>query len=131
MAELRTDPFPDDAEMRPLWRAAWGSEGPESFQPVLARSLLHVGAYAGPRLIGFVNVAWDGVEHAFLLDTCVDPVFQRQGIATALVERAREEASARGAGWLHVDFEPHLEGFYRACGFRPTAAGLIRLRPGA
>jgi hypothetical protein len=29
--------------------------------------------------------------------------------------------------WLHVDFEPHLEGFYRGCGFTPTPAGLIRL----
>jgi len=36
-------------------------------------------------------------------------------------------ARERGAEWLHVDFEPHLEGFYRACGFRPTEAGLIRL----
>jgi hypothetical protein len=28
---------------------------------------------------------------------------------------------------LHVDYEPHLDGFYRGCGFRPTAAGLLRL----
>jgi hypothetical protein len=38
------------------------------------------------------------------------------------------EARTRGAHWLHVDFEPHLTDFYRACGFAPTAAGLIRLR---
>ena len=42
-------------------------------------------------------------------------------------------ARAREAGceWLHVDFEDHLADFYfRACGFRPTRAGLIRLRGG-
>ena len=32
-----------------------------------------------------------------------------------------------GMTWLHVDYEPHLDGFYRGCGFRPTAAGLLRL----
>ena len=35
----------------------------------------------------------------------------------------------RGSGveWLHVDYEPHLEGFYRGCGFRHTAAGLLHV----
>lgn len=130
MMDYRIDPFPGDDALRALWRAAWGSDGPASFSPILKRSLVHVGALAEDRLVGFVNVAWDGGEHAFLLDTCVDPAFRRQGIARALVGLARDEAAARGAGWLHVDFEPHLEGFYRACGFRPTAAGLIRLSPG-
>jgi hypothetical protein len=27
----------------------------------------------------------------------------------------------------HVDFEPQLEAFYRACGFRPTAGGVLDL----
>jgi GNAT superfamily N-acetyltransferase len=89
--------------------------------------LAHVGAYDGERLVGFVNVAWDGGVHAFLLDTTVHPEFQRQGIATTLVRRAAELARERGAQWLHVDYEPHLEGFYRGCGFRPTLAGLIAL----
>ena len=65
--------------------------------------------------------------HAFLLDTTVDPEFQRRGIATELVQRVTEAARERGAHWLHVDYEPKLDGFYKACGFRPTAAGLIRL----
>jgi len=29
-----------------------------------------------------------------------------------------------------VDYEPGLAGFYRACGFRLTEAGLIHLGPG-
>jgi GNAT superfamily N-acetyltransferase len=90
--------------------------------------LLHVGALDAGRLVGFVNVAWDGGIHAFILDTCVDPDFRRQGIATAMVTAARDTARARGALWLHVDFEPHLHGFYAKCGFADTAAGLIRLR---
>ena len=127
MIEIATDPFPSDEAMRRLWLAAWGDEGHASFQPLLGRSLAHVGAYQGVTLIGFVNVAWDGGMHAFILDTCVDPDFRRQGVASRLVARAAEVARARGAHWLHVDFEPHLESFYRQCGFGPTAAGLMRL----
>ena len=79
-------------------------------------------------LVGFVNVAWDGGDHAFLLDTKVAAKHQRRGIATALVGHAARHASAAGCEWLHVDFEERLAAFYfDACGFRPTAAGLINL----
>lgn len=127
MIEIVTDPFPGDEAMGRLWLAAWGEAGPGRFQPILQRGLAHVGAYEGVKLVGFVNVAWDGGIHAFILDTCVDPAHRRQGIALRLVERAAELARQRGAHWLHVDYEPHLEGFYRQCGFGPTAAGLMRL----
>ncbi|KKB78766.1 acetyltransferase [Devosia soli] len=127
MVSVVLDPLPSDDEMRALWLASWGDGGPASWQPVLKQSLVHVGAYDGPRLVGYVNVACDGGSHAFLLDTCVHRDFQRQGIATLLVKTAEAAARQRGAKWLHVDFEPHLTAFYRACGFRPTEAGLIAL----
>lgn len=82
---------------------------------------------AAGRLVGFINVATDGGVHAFLLDTTVHPNFQRQGIGTRLVTIATARARDRGMVWLHVDFEPHLAGFYRGCGFSPTGAGLLRL----
>ena len=127
MIDIVTDPYPDDAALGRLWQAAWSNAGPVSFQPMLQRSLCHVGAYDGPRLVGFVNVAWDGGMHAFILDTCVDPACRRQGIALRLLAQAAETARARGAAWLHVDFEPQLEPLYRQAGFGPTAAGLMRL----
>lgn len=111
-----------------LWLAAWGSSAGDYAGKVLPRSLGHLGAFEGERLVGFVNLAWDGGVHAFLLDTTVHPQFQRQSIGTMLVKRATELARERGAEWLEVDFEPHLEGFYRGCGFLPTKAGLLRLR---
>jgi ribosomal protein S18 acetylase RimI-like enzyme len=78
--------------------------------------------------VGFVNVAWDGGDHAFLLDTKTRPEWQRQGIATRLVRVAARGAAIAGCEWLHVDFEDRLGPFYfEACGFRPTTAGLIRL----
>ncbi|NYJ15265.1 GNAT superfamily N-acetyltransferase [Rhizobium leguminosarum] len=127
MPELRIDPFPSSAELNALWSAAWSTPDAPDFSRILSRSLAHIGAYHDDTLVGFVNVAWDGGIHAFILDTSVHPDMRRQGIATRLVREATRVARERGAEWLHVDFEPHLTGFYRACGFTPTEAGLIKL----
>ena len=127
--EIRVDPFPDAAALDRLWRAAWQAEGPADPQAILSRSLVHLGAYAEGALVGFVNVAWDGGVHAFLLDPTVHPDHRRTGLGTRLVRRAAELAAQRGASWLHVDYEPDLAGFYRGCGFRRTEAGLMRLSP--
>ncbi|WDR04013.1 GNAT family N-acetyltransferase [Devosia algicola] len=128
MIEIIANPFPTHAALRALWSDAWGRAGPDSFEPVLKRSLAHFGAFDGPALIGFVNVAWDGGGHAFVLDTCVAPAYRRLGVATRLIAAARQAALVAGAEWLHVDFEPHLATFYAKCGFVPSAAGLIKLR---
>jgi GNAT superfamily N-acetyltransferase len=80
------------------------------------------------RLVAFVNVLWDGLVHAWLQDTMVLKTARHLGVGTALVTAAVEEARRAGCEWLHVDFEEHLSSFYLdACGFRPTAAGLIAL----
>ena len=91
-------------------------------------SLGWVCARDGAELVGFVNVAWDGVVHAFVLDTMVAAGARRHGVGTRLVEVAVERSRAAGCEWLHVDFDPHLRSFYfAACGFAPTDAGVIRL----
>ena len=116
------------AEINGLRSAAWPAVGPQDWDVVLSRSLGWVAARADQELVGFVNVAWDGGSHAFLLDIVVDPRLQRQGIGRRLVERAAVMAREAGADWLHVDFEPGLHAFYDACGFEPSDAGLLSLR---
>jgi GNAT superfamily N-acetyltransferase len=123
----------DDAELSALHTLAFGLDG-ERVTPWAQRlerhALTWVGAFAAGRLVGFVQVCWDGGEHAFLLDTVVDPQWQHRGIGADLVAAAAAGARAAGCQWLHVDFEPHLAGFYlRHCGFRGTSAGLMRLGP--
>ena len=80
------------------------------------------------RLVGFVNVPWDGLVHAWIQDTMVADRARHQGIGTELVAVAVREARRAGCEWLHVDFDDHLRPFYfDACGFRPTNGGLIAL----
>ena len=109
----------------PEWQSA--PDGSD-WQPVLARSLAYACAFVGERVIGFVNVAWDGRDHAFLLDPRVAPEYRHRGIGRKLVRLAAEASREAGCEWLHVDFEPQLAPFYEGCGFEPTAAGLMKLR---
>jgi len=116
-------------ELNLLFADAWpGSREENDFQRVLRHSLGYICARKDRQLVGFVNVAWDGGAHAFLLDPTVRTDCQRAGIGCELVRRAQELARKAGAEWLHVDFEPRLEEFYRRCGFRQSRAGLINLK---
>jgi GNAT superfamily N-acetyltransferase len=117
-----------DAELNALFAAAWPDHAQARFGPVLDRSLVWVAAWRDNQLVGFVNVATDGGAHAFLLDPTVHPTAQRHGVGRRLVAAAIDQARIAGIEWVHVDYEAHLDGFYRRCGFQPTAAGLLRLR---
>lgn len=125
--EYIVDPPVQSERLNELFSATWPEHAHRDFAPVLSRSLGYVCAFSGELLIGFVNIAWDGGCHAFLLDPTVHPEFQKRGIGSELVRRSAAIAKARRAEWLHVDYAPELEGFYVECGFRPTSAGLIKL----
>lgn len=126
--------FPvDDGALWHLHQSAFGSPAGarRSWAHQLENhSLTWVGAFAEEDLVGFLNVCWDGGEHAFVLDVMVHPRHQRRGIGRMLVRHAALEAAGAGCTWLHVDYEPHLQAFYSdACGFAGTSAGLLRLAP--
>ncbi|MGY2895138.1 GNAT family N-acetyltransferase [Deinococcus sp. UYEF24] len=133
---LRVSVTPDPAELAVLHVSAFrypDGRGPEFWNNVMTHSLCWVTAHCEDqrcedRLIGFTNVAWDGGMNAFLLDIAVHPAFARQGVGSRLVRRALFAARARGASWMHVDYAPHLQGFYLSCGFTKTRAGRQRLK---
>lgn len=80
------------------------------------------------RFVGFANVLWDGVVHAFLEDVMVDAGIRHRGIGVGLVHAASDGARAAGCDFLHVGFEEDLRSFYiDACGFSPVLGGLMEL----
>jgi GNAT superfamily N-acetyltransferase len=105
------------------------TEDERNWRALLAHhSLGWVTARDDGELVGFVNVLWDGLTHAWIQDTMVAADHRTHGIGTQLIEQARVEAARSGCHWLHVDFGDHLSEFYiRSCGFSSTSAGLMRL----
>lgn len=120
-------PVSNDA-LNALFATAWPDHQSTNFTPVLSHSLAYICGFVGEQLVGFVNLAWDGGIHAFILDTTVHAAHQRQGIGRQLVEQAALVAQEQGIEWLHVDYEPHLHTFYAQCGFVPTLAGVRNLK---
>jgi GNAT superfamily N-acetyltransferase len=118
------------AELNALHAAAFGHpvEAHDWRAQVERHSLGWVTARAGGLLVGFVNVPWDGGEHAFILDTMVTSAHGRRGLGRRLVAAAVDAAAAAGCQWVHVDFADEHRPFYLdACGFTATPAGLRRL----
>ena len=109
-----------NSSLNSLFNASWPDHKASDFQLVLAHSLGYICACSTGQLVGFVNLAWDGGIHAFLLDTTVHPDWRRQGVGLRLVKHAVNLARSHGIEWLHVDYEPQLESFYQECGFKPT-----------
>lgn len=82
----------------------------------------------GPDLLGFANVLWDGLVHAWIQDVMVASSARGAGVGTALVRAAADGARAAGCESLHVDFDDDLRAFYYdACGFTRTNGGLLAL----
>lgn len=127
MITLQNSPTLTNNQLNELFAAAWPDHTNRDFQPILSRSLAYIASFEQSQLIGFVNIAWDGGVHGFILDTTVHRDYQRQGIGQMLLDEARRVALKHNLEWLHVDFEPEYESFYRKAGYVPTAAGLLRL----
>jgi GNAT superfamily N-acetyltransferase len=127
----------------PVWRGEFTSDAlnalhAEAFShPVLTwdwkaqvdgHSLGWVTVHDGDELVGFTNVVSDGGSHAWIQDVVVAERSRHEGIGTAMVRVAVEQARAADCEWLHVDFDDEHRAFYfDACGFTPTNAGLIEL----
>jgi GNAT superfamily N-acetyltransferase len=114
----RISPVVTNEALNALFAVSWPEYKARDFEPVHSRSLAYICAYDNERLIGYVNLAWDGGIHAFLLDTTVHPDRQREGIGVELVRQAVMEASARGIEWCMWITSHICAGFTNAVGFR-------------
>jgi len=126
--EYELKPPLDNEALNALYAVAWPNHTSFNFETVFSRAVAYVMAFDDGRLVGSVYVAWDGAQHAFLLEPTVHPAWRHRGIGRELVRRAADAAKDAGCEVLHVDYEASLAPFYEACGFKHTEAGLIRLR---
>ncbi|CAN5699671.1 GNAT family N-acetyltransferase [soil metagenome] len=123
-----------DAEVNRLHAEAFGTRvyADEEWpwrRLVEAHSLGWCIARSGEELVGFVNVLWDGLVHAWIQDVMVAASARGQQIGTRLVQAAADGARRAGCETLHVDFDDELRPFYYdACGFTPTNGGLLHLQ---
>ncbi|MGI8421968.1 MAG: GNAT family N-acetyltransferase [Gaiellaceae bacterium] len=69
----------------------------------------------GDRVVGMARMLSDGVCNAYLLDVWTASSHRRQGIASSMVRRLREEVPGQHIG-LQAD---SAQRFYEALGFRP------------
>ena len=82
-----------DAELVALTDSYGGNSMAGWWDRIRPRSLGWVAARAANgSAVGFVNVAWDGSDHAFLIDTKVREDQQHRGIGTELVRIAAHHA---------------------------------------
>lgn len=92
-------------------------------------SLGWVVARDGDRLVGFANVRWDGLVHAYVEDVMVDESVRGGGVGVLLLGAVRDGSSTVGCEFLHVTFDPELEPFYiDAVGFTPVRGGIMELQ---
>ena len=126
--EFAERPTISDDALNDLFALAWPAHERRTFARLLSQSLSFVVAFHAQQVVGFVNVAWDGGSHAFILDPTVHPHYQRRGIGGELVRHAVAAATENGVEWVHVDFEPQLAAFYSSLGFRSTDAGVLWVR---
>src|ERR687885_305950 len=81
----------DDDELFDLVASHGGNPVRGWWDTIRPHSLGWVTARTGEgTLVGFVNVAWDGGDHAFLLDTKTRGTLQRRGIGRRVVRLAVE-----------------------------------------
>jgi GNAT superfamily N-acetyltransferase len=125
--EYVINPAISNKALNALFDESWPNHNWRDFTLEHQYSLAYIVAYAA-EAVGYVNLAWDGGIHAFLLNPTVHPHWRRREIGRNLVEQAAQVAKARGIHWLHVDYQPELQTFYEKCGFKPTQAALLSLQ---
>lgn len=97
------------------WTAYTGE--PLTLLSGLEKSLLVLGAYEGPQLLGLARCVGDGETIIYVQDILVFPEFQRRGIGTALLRELLERFPHVRQVVLSTDAEERTLAFYSSMGF--------------
>ena len=90
---------------------------PEMLEQALSHSLAIYVALDGDAEVGLIRLVGDGFSSVLVQDLIVLPIYQRQGIGSALMKEALEDYKDAYQVQLVTDQTERTLGFYRSLGF--------------
>lgn len=120
------DKVPYKTEIFPLYIASGWNErlnlNPDELEKAIQNSFAVVSVYENDELIGFGRVVSDGVAYATIYDVMVTPIWQKQGIGSAIVRILVQKCERHDIRRIHLFAAKGAENFYRHLGFiaRPS-----------
>ena len=90
---------------------------PQMLERALSHSLEIYVALDGDAVVGLIRLVGDGFSSVLVQDSIVLPIYQRQGIGSALMKQALEAYKDAYQVQLVTDQTERTLGFYRSMGF--------------
>lgn len=90
---------------------------PEMLEHALSHSLVIYLALDGDAVVGLIRLVGDGFSSVFVQDLIVLPIYQRQGIGSALMKEALKDYKDAYQVQLVTEETEKNVGFYRFMGF--------------
>ena len=89
----------------------------EMLEQALSHSLAMYLAFDGEKIVGLIRLIGDGFSSVLVQDLIVLPIYQRQGIGSALMKEALEDYKDAYQVQLVTEQTEKNVGFYRSLGF--------------
>ena len=90
---------------------------PQMLKQALSHSLVIYLALDGDAVVGLIRLVGDGFSSVFVQDLIVLPIYQRQGIGSALMKQALGDFKGAYQVQLVTEQTEKNVGFYRSLGF--------------
>ena len=90
---------------------------PQMLEQALPHSLAVYLAFDGEKIVGLIRLVGDGFSSVLVQDLIVLPIYQRQGIGSALMKEALEDYKDAYQVQLVTEETEKNVGFYRSLGF--------------
>ena len=95
---------------------------PEMLEQALSHSLVIYVALDGDAVVGLIRLVGDGFSSVLVQDLIVLPIYQRQGIGSALMKEALEDYKGVYQIQLATEQTEKTLGFYRSLGFETLSS---------
>ncbi len=117
----------DPQELGELFAGTTWADGrtPEKIQTMIQNSPIHVSAWSGKKMVGFLRAITDDVYRAVLDDLVVHESFRKQGIGTEMMKKILERLDHLEE--VSVDCASDLIPYYESLGFLRDQFACLRV----